>query len=73
MHYPLYEKYRVTKCFPVEDSCIGCGYVGKYQAVSIKIQAGRSVWIRIRHIALLECLNCYPKFVIHYEKKTQKT
>jgi Pyruvate/2-oxoacid:ferredoxin oxidoreductase delta subunit/flavodoxin len=73
IYYPFYEKYRKTKNFTVEYTCIGCELCAKKCPVgAIEMQNNRPVWVKSKCIICLGCLHHCPKFSIQYGKNTKK-
>jgi len=70
--YPFYKHRRFTKKFYVEDSCIGCGLCEKIcPSEAIKIEKGKSVWVKKQCNICLGCLHRCPKESIQYGKKSK--
>ena len=73
LFYSLYESFRKTKKFKVEDSCIGCKICAKNCPIgAIEIQNQKPVWVKDKCVLCLGCLHHCPKFSIQYGKKTKK-
>ncbi len=69
----LYDIYRRTKRFTLEDSCISCGKcAAECPEGAIEIQAGKPVWVKPQCTLCLHCLHTCPTFAIQYGRKTKK-
>lgn len=70
---PMYNMYRKTKNFKVNDNCIGCGLCEKKcPCNAIKIVNNKPVWVKEECTLCLGCMHRCPKFAIEYRKVAKK-
>ena len=69
---PLYNYYRNTKNFKVNNKCIGCCLCKtKCPCNAIEIVDNKPVWIKEKCTLCLGCMHRCPKFAIEYRKSTK--
>ncbi len=69
----MYESYRRTKHFHVEDGCISCGKCEREcPEHAIALREGAPVWVKEKCTLCLHCVHSCPAFTIQYGKNTKK-
>ncbi len=64
----MYESYRKTKKFRVEDTCIGCGScAAECPEKAIAMADGKPTWTKKQCTLCLHCVHGCPAFAIHYK------
>jgi len=68
----LYDPFRKTKKFRVDEKCISCGICAKNcPDNAIEMQTGKPVWVKSNCQHCTACINCCPKEAIQYGKGTE--